>query len=152
MVFNDRLKRSFFALFKAAVPRLDYLALYTAKVIQQKTGTNLFDLAPDDSRLPPMGSVPMRLGIPGATISVRDGETVLVGFENGDPSRPYCALFDGTEHVFRLTLIADTVEIGASNLDPIRTGVLNGEAIDPFTGAQHFALGNASQHVRAKKV
>jgi hypothetical protein len=151
VVFNDRLKRAFYAMFKASVPRLDYYALYSAKVISQ--AGDLFDLQPDDPRIPSMGGVPIRHGLPGVTIRIPRDSTLLVGWENGDPSRPFCALWQGGEtNATRITIIAQTIELGGSGLDPIRTGVLNGEAIDPFTGAQHFALGNASQHVRAKKV
>lgn len=44
-----------------------------------------------------------------------------------------------------------TVDIGdGSDLTP-DTGVVNGQAVDPFTGATQFALGNASITVRSKK-
>lgn len=152
MLFSDRVKRAFFALFKASVPRLDYLAFYSAKVVKQ-AGSNQFDLQPDDSRLPSMGSVPLRHGLPGVTIQLPGDSTVMVGWENGDPSRPFCALWQGAEgNVTRITVVAQNIELGGDNLDPVMTGVLNGEAIDPFTGAKHFALGNASRIVRAKKV
>lgn len=39
-----------------------------------------------------------------------------------------------------------------SSLQVPLQGVLNGEAIDPFTGATHAALGNASTKVAARKV
>jgi hypothetical protein len=42
---------------------------------------------------------------------------------------------------------SDTATVSASP----NTGVLNGQAIDPFTGATHFALGNASTKVKAEK-
>ncbi len=42
------------------------------------------------------------------------------------------------------------LHLGAPNLPP-QTGVVQGEAIDSFTGATQFALGNASTVVRAKK-
>lgn len=42
------------------------------------------------------------------------------------------------------------VELGGEGLTATE-GVLNGQAIDPFTGQTHFALGNASTKVKAKK-
>ena len=152
MVFNDRLKRAFYALFKASVPRLDYFALYSAKVVTQGSAPNALDLQPDDSRIPPMGGVPIRHGLPGVSIHVTTGSTVLVGWENGDPSRPFCALWQGAEDTAaRITVVAQTVELGGSSLDPIQMGALNGQAVDPYTGLQHWQLGNASQTVMVKK-
>jgi hypothetical protein len=43
------------------------------------------------------------------------------------------------------------VELGAADLDPVRDGVVTGQAVDPFTGMPHWMLGNASTVVRAKK-
>lgn len=44
-----------------------------------------------------------------------------------------------------------TVQIGDELQVPGLNGVLNGEAIDPFTGLTHFLLGNSSLTVAAKK-
>lgn len=52
-----------------------------------------------------------------------------------------------------IEITAPKVVIGpepALMLDPMM-GALNGEAVDPFTGMQHWALGNASRVVLVKK-
>lgn len=150
MLYLDRMKRAFFALFKASVPRLDYFTLYAAKVITQSD--DLFDLLPDDPRIPSMGGVPIRHGLPGVTIKVPPGSTVLVGWENGDPSRPYCALWQGGEgNVTRITIVANVIELGGEGLIPLQDGVVHGTGVDPFTGVPYFALGNTSAVVSVKK-
>lgn len=73
--------------------RLDFLALYPARVVVQNLNGTL-DVQPDDARLPSMQSVPIRYGVPGVTAKVAAGGRVLIGFENGDPSRPVATLWD----------------------------------------------------------
>jgi hypothetical protein len=43
--------------------------------------------------------VPIRYGIPGVVAKVAAGGRVLVGFENGDPSRPVAELWDNASLV-----------------------------------------------------
>jgi hypothetical protein len=38
--------------------------------------------------------VPLRVGLPGFVVEVPPGARVLLGFDNGDPQRPYASLFD----------------------------------------------------------
>lgn len=73
--------------------RLDHLALYPAVVVQQRADGTL-DLSPEDARVPSCQGVPIRLGIPGVTVTVPTGGRVLLGYANGDPSRPYASLWE----------------------------------------------------------
>lgn len=73
-------------------PRLDLLALYPARVVSQDG--NRLDLVPESGRLAPCAGVPLRYGLPGVTATVPAGTRVLMGFEHGDPSRPYAALWE----------------------------------------------------------
>lgn len=167
MLLNDRLKKAIFALFRASAPRLDYFTTYRAKVCAQSSSDqkdpgkgDLLDVIPDDPRVPPMGGVPFRPGVGGMriTFDVSRSPHVLVGWSAGDPSQPFCCMPDVDDGAVQITIVAGSIYLGdkstsdGGSLDPVRTGVLTGESLDPFTGAQHFALGNASQHVRAKKV
>lgn len=45
--------------------------------------------------LPDLASVPMRVGVPGGGGEPVDGSTVLIGFVNGDPTRPYVHSYEG---------------------------------------------------------
>jgi len=56
------------ALVRAAVPTIDYFALYRAKVVSQAGQT--LDVVPEDPRLPSMGQVPIKLGVPGGEVQV----------------------------------------------------------------------------------
>lgn len=72
-----------------------YLGTYSAEVVRQAADGTL-DLMPHDSRIRSNGfqSVPIRHGLPGVSeVQVVPGETVLLGFDNGAPDKPYAALF-----------------------------------------------------------
>jgi hypothetical protein len=57
------------------------------------------------------------------------------------------------KHDTKVTIDAPAVDLGAAaGLTSPMHGILNGEAIDAFTGKPHWQLGNASMVVRAKKV
>lgn len=71
-----------------------YLGTYTAEVASQAADGTL-DLLPDDDRLKAEGlqGVPIRHGLPGVTVAVPAGERVLLGFDGGDPDKPFAALW-----------------------------------------------------------
>jgi len=90
----DAIKTHLAALVDLFMRRVDYYALYPAVVVSQN-GDKTLELRPESEKLPQgMSTVPIRLGIPGATVTVEAGARVLVGFENGDPKRPYAGLWD----------------------------------------------------------
>lgn len=72
-----------------SLPRVDRLAQYRAEVKTAATDGSTVDVAPEDARLPPMQGVPLRVAIPGLTVVAKAGSVVLIGWERGDPSRPY---------------------------------------------------------------
>jgi len=76
--------------------RVDYLALYPCTVVQQRDDRTL-DLRAEDSRLGSPASVPVRWGLPGVVAVVPAGTRVLLGFEDGDPARPFAALWEYAE-------------------------------------------------------
>lgn len=158
----DRLKAAFFALFRSSVPRLDHYTTYRARVVAVSEDGKTVDLFPDDPRIPPMGGVPLRQGLPGIEISmpaIAEGTYLCVGWSGGDPSAPYAAPFwEGGETTLRLSIKAatiqlngDVVELGGTGLNPITDGLVHGSGIDPFTGVSYAVLGNASRVVRGKK-
>lgn len=71
-----------------------FLGLYTAQVVRQAADGTL-DLMPADDRLRAQGlqAIPIRHGLPGVTVEVPAGENVLLGFDGGDPSKPYASLW-----------------------------------------------------------
>lgn len=78
-----------------SVARWDHLALYPCTVASQADDGSL-DLQPDDTVVRGSGfsGVPLKHGLPGWTASVPGGTRVLLGWEGGDPSRPYAALWN----------------------------------------------------------
>lgn len=157
-VFPDRLLAAFHALVKSAFPRIDYYTTYRARVVSQSssdpkdpTKGDLLDVVPDDPRLPSMGGIPFRQGIPGTRVQIKDGGYVYVGWSGGDPSQPFCCLQDVDSAAVQITIVADVIELGGKGLDPVMDGIVTGRAIDSFTGLQQWQLGNVSAHVRAKK-
>jgi hypothetical protein len=106
---TDRAQDKPTALIDAAERRVDlsiaYSRLYPAKVVAQDADGTLH-LYPDDERMRGSGltGVPMRHGVPGLTVRVAVGEYVMLGFEGGQPSRPYAALWPDGSSVESLTL------------------------------------------------
>jgi hypothetical protein len=80
------------AVIRRALRRVDYLALYPARVVSQ-SAAGLLDLVPDDARVPPCSGVPIRYGLPGVTAVVPAGERVTLTYEGGDPSKPVATLW-----------------------------------------------------------
>lgn len=82
------------AIVKKLIAPTAYHALYEYRVISQSG--NLLDLSPADPGrgLPALSAVPMRPGVSGAKATLKDGTSVLVGFVNGDPSRPAVLSYD----------------------------------------------------------
>lgn len=72
---------------------------YTGRFEYQVDGGSggYLDLRPVNRSLglPPLGNVPMRVGIMGGRGTPAKGSTVLVGFINFDPTRPYCESYVG---------------------------------------------------------
>lgn len=93
---------------------IDYFALYDAKLVSQSADNATVDLHPTDSRLPGMTKVPLRHGIPGLTVQVAPGATLRLGWDNGDPSKPYACLWNGGETVISEVISATLLKLGAS--------------------------------------
>lgn len=79
----------------SSVARWDYLALYPATVSRQAADGSL-DLLPDDIVVRGAGfsGVRLKTGVPGLRATVPAGTRVLLGWEGGDPSRPYAATWE----------------------------------------------------------
>lgn len=101
--------------------RLDHLALYPCRVVSQD-GDRL-DLAPESDRLAPCAGVPLRFGLPGVTATVPAGTRVLMGFEHGDPSRPYAALWE-LGQVTTLSVNGGSVGVARNGDDVARSAAM----------------------------
>jgi hypothetical protein len=100
----DRPKKALAAFIRWVMRDVTYHRLYPATVQRQDTDGTL-DLYPEDPAIQGTGlsKVRIRHGLPGVTVKVPTGANVLLGFENGDPAKPYAALWNSgsvTEIVF----------------------------------------------------
>ena len=112
-----------------------YLTLYSATVVRQAADGTL-DLLPDDIRLQSSGlqGVPIRHGLPGVTVTVPANERVLLGFDSGDPARPYAALW----HAGQVT----SVQVGGS--EPVALAALVSARLVTTTGTAAAQSGTAA--------
>lgn len=70
-----------------------YHALHPARVVAQDGDGGPLDVEPDDPLVQIPRRVPFRT-LPGLAVTVPAGARVLVGFEGGDPRRPYAGLWE----------------------------------------------------------
>lgn len=91
----DQLLAGFKALVDWATRERPFLKLYPATVRAQNGDT--VDVDPDDASIKAGGlqGIPLRHGLPGITLEldVSQSPRVLLGFEGGDPKRPFAALW-----------------------------------------------------------
>lgn len=118
---------------------IEYQGLYRAKVVAQNADGTL-QLSPEDQRLAGSGldKVRIRHGLPGYKVKVPSGTYVRVGFDGGDPEKPFAALWDegdvtevafdgGTRPVAR---VGDSVTLFFSPGTPVPfTGIYLGNSI-----------------------
>jgi hypothetical protein len=114
---TSRLVASLFALVRSALTRIDFLALYSAKVVLQNADGTL-ELQPDDERVPGASKVPFRYGVPGVRAKIKPGARVLLGWENGNPASPYAQTFQQDEGLLELSF-AGGVRGVACQGDPV---------------------------------
>lgn len=87
----DRLRSALAAVVQQLTGHTDFHAVYLAEVRGQNDDLTV-ELRPESPRLGDFSRVPLR-GLPGVQVKVKKGARVLLGFENGDPARPYASAF-----------------------------------------------------------
>lgn len=102
----DRFKGAIAALVRHLTAHTDYHALYPAEVKGQNDDKTL-ELRPDSQDLPGFSRVAIRHGLPGVTVTVKRGARVLLGFEGGNPQKPYASLWTA-DSLDTLTVEAET--------------------------------------------
>lgn len=93
----DRMMAPLAALIEKHLARTDYHALYPCKVVVQKSDGSL-DLKPDSTRIVAPTGVKFR-SLPGVSVTVQPGARVLLGYEGGDPTKPFASLSEDTSLV-----------------------------------------------------
>lgn len=93
MIDVSRLVAGLAAIVRGLTSRVDYLAIYRARVVSQNEDGTL-ELRPDDPRVPPASRVPIHYGVPGVRATVAAGAFVDLGFQGGSPEAPIAELWE----------------------------------------------------------
>jgi len=121
-------------------PIIDLLALYRARVDVCASDGSTVDVTPEDTRLSPRKNVMVRVGIPGAVAVVQAGAIVLLGWERGDPKRPYAVpSWEAGATVTTLKLNATTIILNSGTNHVARVG-------DATSGHVHVESGMAGPY------
>lgn len=102
--------------------KIDYLALYDAEVKSQSADLTTVDLDVKDPRIGGLQRVPLRNGLAACAQQVANGSKIRLGWDRGDPRRPFAAMWDGGESVTRLKLGGNTD--AARKDDPVTHGTI----------------------------
>jgi hypothetical protein len=131
----ERGKGALLALARAAFPTIGYLRWCHAKVVKQ-TGQKV-DVDCDDASIGSLSNVPIRHGLPGIEVTITPQAYVRVFFEDGDPSKPFVALWDGGESVSEIKVGGTPVDAVATkaDIDAIKAAINAGVAMANDGGA-----------------
>jgi hypothetical protein len=103
-------------------PDLMRLGLYPAQVQAVASDGSTLDVAPADTRISGEKNVQLRVGVPGQVAIVQPGAVVLLGWEGGDPKRPYCVPhWDQGANVSKLTFNATAIELAGNTYSAQKT-------------------------------
>lgn len=131
-----RLAEAIAAIVEALVGRrLDYQALYPASVAAV-AADNTVELLPDNPKVRGTGlaGIKIRHGFPGYQVTAQVGQRVLLGWEEGDPSKPFCMAWDPGNTTADVAFNGGTEKIA-------RTGDSAGELYADMTGAVPGGVG-----------
>lgn len=130
------------ALIRQEVAPLDFYAFYDAKIVKQSTDGTTVDLQPSDPRLPGLSNVRLRNGVAGTVCKVAAGAFVSLGWDNGDPTKPYAQTWGGGESVTEINF-ADGTKGAARVDDPLSAS----EAMSTWAGVIESLLSGLSAPV-----
>ncbi len=119
--------------YKIAGP-LDFLARYPGRVAAQSSDLTRVDVQLDidvegsDRRMPSPSNISIRLGLPGVLVGIQTGCRVLVGWEQGDPDKPYIADWELGATLTSMAIAGGTLQ-SARRTDPIEGGSISASSI-----------------------
>lgn len=89
---------------KQQTAAIDFLGYYEAKVISQSVDGSTVDVSPIDPRFAGTQRLELRHGIPGVTVQIVPGATIMMGFKSGDPSMAYVHSWNPGASLLSITL------------------------------------------------
>lgn len=108
---EDPLRVGLEQLIRETMRGVDFYACYPGRVVTQRANGTL-DVILDSQRLPPLTSVPYRVPVPGAKLTVLSGSRVLVSFAGGDPTRYFAELYEPGGATRAAARVDDTIDAG----------------------------------------
>jgi hypothetical protein len=93
----DRLAAAVATMVRGEMRGVDYLAMYPGRILAQSADLLAVDIACDSKTVGGHRDIPLRIGIPGTKVKLTTGAggaRAMLGWENGDPQRPFVALFE----------------------------------------------------------
>lgn len=119
-------------------------------MVAQRPSLATVDVIPDDPAYPPMSDVPLRMGAPGVRCTLKPGATVLVGWENARPDRPYVGEWlpgEDSPAPLLARWYADQIELGGAAVEALVHGTSWSSADDALVAgliSAFTALGTAA--------
>lgn len=99
-----------------APPDLMRLGLYRARVDAVAEDGATVDVTPEDPRISRQKNAKLLVGIPGSESVVKPGAVVHLGWERGDPAKPYCTpLWESGATVEQLIINAVKLYLGGQD-------------------------------------
>lgn len=90
---SDRAREALKSLVQTHTRSLPYAIVYPCTVLKD-WGDGHLDLQPDNAEMPPMPRIPLKFPFPGLTLKLKEGARVLLHFEDADPDKPRCFVFE----------------------------------------------------------
>ena len=124
---DDRLREAMQALVRSMMPPVKYLGFYEYVVVGYDASAQTADLSPSsDKDMPAIQRLAIRT--PGLELDLPNGTSVLVGFRNGDLTKPFVGFFDAPGSGKFPTRVhvngTELVEVGSN---PILPGARQGD-------------------------
>lgn len=120
----DRIKGLLAEFVDLVMRRVDYHALYAGTVVAQSGA--LVDVKCDSPTMPQLRAVKVRHGLPGASSTLPQGVRVLVGFEDGDPAKPYVSQFENQQAT---QVVLDSLDIRLGGTGAARNAAAVGDVV-----------------------
>lgn len=106
--------------------RLDFLKVYSAKVVKQNSDGSVDVIAAGRFGL---SQVPLLVGIPVAKVTMLEGDLVNVGFYDGDPRKPYALCTAQGEGAKAVARVGDTADCGTLIIGTLSTPAAPGSPV-----------------------
>lgn len=154
---TDRVHAGIAAIARAANRRVDWFRQFQGEVVTQRSNGTC-DITLDrifgEPEMPPIrGAVPS-VPVGGSAIRVRAGDRVTVYFENGDPRRPRCGLYETGSGSLGVARQTDTVDRNTamktwmSNVETALTALKNPIAV--FVGSTIGTISSSSGDLKLR--